>query len=169
MLESRCSKSKGFAQKWFVWYWYVHIFRPRRVAIYVSGKNPTPSRSRHCLLASKDIKIEKDSRRSLRPSNWLLTRYQSWTDPPPPYFLSGIFLWIPPSSCPSADPLVCHRPIALTCWPTVRAEPFWPSADPINCSVVPSIGRLHSAASLYPFWPVFFQKNGVNTFSPVSE
>jgi hypothetical protein len=28
--------------------------RPRRVAIYVLGTNPTPSRSRPCLLASKD-------------------------------------------------------------------------------------------------------------------
>jgi hypothetical protein len=28
--------------------------RPHRVAIYVLGTNPTPSRSRHCLLVSKD-------------------------------------------------------------------------------------------------------------------
>jgi hypothetical protein len=28
--------------------------RPRRVAIYVLGTNLTPSRSRHCLLVSKD-------------------------------------------------------------------------------------------------------------------
>jgi hypothetical protein len=30
------------------------FFRPRRVAIYVMGTNPTPSRLRHCLLVSKD-------------------------------------------------------------------------------------------------------------------
>jgi hypothetical protein len=28
--------------------------RPRRVAIYVVGTNPTPSQLRYCLLASKD-------------------------------------------------------------------------------------------------------------------
>jgi hypothetical protein len=42
-----------------------------RVAIYVVRTNPTPSRSQHCLLVSKDkklLKIEKDSRRSLRHS-----------------------------------------------------------------------------------------------------
>jgi hypothetical protein len=26
---------KGFAQRQFVWYWFVQIFRPRRVAIYI--------------------------------------------------------------------------------------------------------------------------------------
>jgi hypothetical protein len=47
------------------------FFRPRKVAIYVLGTNPTPNRLRHYLLVSKDKKllnIEKDSRRSLRPS-----------------------------------------------------------------------------------------------------
>jgi hypothetical protein len=57
------------------------FFRPRMVAIYVLGTNPTPSRSRQCLLASKDkklLKIEKDYRRSLRPSKTdLLTHRQS--------------------------------------------------------------------------------------------
>jgi hypothetical protein len=28
--------------------------RPRRFTIYVLGTNPTPNRSRHCLLVSKD-------------------------------------------------------------------------------------------------------------------
>jgi hypothetical protein len=30
------------------------FFRPRRAAIYVLRTNPTPRRSRHCLLVSKD-------------------------------------------------------------------------------------------------------------------
>jgi hypothetical protein len=67
--KSRCCKVdavkfKGFARSRFVWYWCVHCFRPRKIAIYVPEDNPTPSRLRHYLLASKEktlIKIEKDS------------------------------------------------------------------------------------------------------------
>jgi hypothetical protein len=55
----------------------------------------------------------------------------------------------------SADFLADHRLIVLTNWPTVRAEPFRPSANLVECSPLPSIDRLYSifslAASSYPF------------------
>jgi hypothetical protein len=122
------------------------------------------SRGQTWLLADHDTvylhlktRTAKNRKRSLRSfKNWLLTHCQLWIDPLPPYFPSSVFIWKLSSSCPSADPLVCHRPIALTCWPTVRAEPFWPSADLVDYSILPSIGRLHSTASPYPFLTLFF-------------
>jgi hypothetical protein len=111
--------------------------------------------------------MEKDSRRNLRLfKNWLLTRCQSWTDLPPPYFSCGTFLWILPSSCPSSDPLVCHRSIALTFWPTVRAEPFWSSGDLVDRYVLPSTDWLHSdfyrLLHLIPF-DLFFLLKTIST------
>jgi hypothetical protein len=148
----------------------VQIFRPRRVPIYVLRTNPTPSRLWHCLLASKDkklLKIEKDSRKSLKPSKkQLLTRCQSWIDPPPPCFPFGVSLWIPPSSRPSADLLISHRLIALTCRPTVRVKLSWPSASLVDHLFLSPIGRLYYAFHrllLLILLTCFFAKNGLNT------
>jgi hypothetical protein len=121
-------------------------------------------------LKTKLIKIEKDSRRSLRPSkNWLLTCCQSWTDPPPPYFPSGIFLWIPPSSCPSVDPLVFHWPIALSyCqgWTLLTISGSrWLLCSSFNRPITLCFS---SAASSYPFLTLF-PKNSVNTCPLVSK
>jgi hypothetical protein len=50
---------------------------------------------------------------------------------------------------PSADFPADHRPITLTNWPTVRAEPFWPSANLIDRSTLPLVSRLYSAFHHY--------------------
>jgi hypothetical protein len=62
---------------------------------------------------------------------------------------------------PSANLPTDHRPIALTNWPAVRAEPLRPSANLVDHSSLPSIGRLHFVFHrlllLIPF-DLFFQK-----------
>jgi hypothetical protein len=44
------------------------FFRQRRVAIYILGTNPTPSRLQHCLLFSKE-KTTKNGKGLLQESN----------------------------------------------------------------------------------------------------
>jgi hypothetical protein len=52
----------------------------------------------------------------------------------------------------SADFLVDHRPIILTNCPTVRVGSRWPSANHVDCSPLPSIGRLHSVFHQLPLF-----------------
>jgi hypothetical protein len=128
---------KGFAQRWFVWYWCVQIFWPRRVAIYVLRTTWLLADYGTVYLHLKNQTLPKNRKWLLQESNSPKTDSDllpivEW----PTSTTSCLFWcasWLSPSSSPSADPS------------------DWPSADWVGrlvyrCWAALTIGELRCPA-----------------------
>jgi hypothetical protein len=128
---------KGFARRRFVWYWCVHFFWPRRVAIYVLRSTRLLADYGIVYLHLKKTittkNRKKDSHRS--PNSLKLT-----LDPLPIIdwpastvsCLLGASSWFSPSFFPSTGLPVDHRPIGLTHRSINRIGLLWPPTSPVD-------------------------------------